>query len=176
MSDTPQTPPPETPKPRRGGRGIRIALAISLAINLLVAGLVGGAILGRTGEDAPAIRALGLAPFALALPREGRDEVRGRIETDMPRLRAERGRIGDSLREVRRALLADPFDREAAAAALARSREAATALQGIGHSALLDTLEEMTVEDRAEVARRLGRAMRWMARRDGGGPRGDARP
>lgn len=174
MPETPRTPPPRT---RGAGRGIKIALAVSLALNLLVAGLVGGAVLRRGGPDeAPAIRALGLAPFAIALPREGRDDMRRRIEADAPRLRAERARIGDSLREVRRALLADPFDREAAAAALARSREAATALQGIGHSALLDTLEEMTVEDRAEVARRLGRAMRWMARRDGGGPRGDARP
>jgi uncharacterized membrane protein len=171
MPETPRTPPPRT---RGAGRGIKIALAVSLALNLLVAGLVGGAVLRRGGPDeAPAIRALGLAPFAIALPREGRDDMRHRIEADAPRLRAERARIGDSLREVRRALLAEPFDREAAEAALSNSREAAMALQAYGHDALLDTLEGMSAEERSAMAERLGRAMRWIARRDGREPQRD---
>jgi uncharacterized membrane protein len=162
----PPVPPVPPEPPRRSGRGVKIALAVSLALNLAVAGLVGGAILGRSGPgEAPAIRALGLGPFALALPRERRDEVRGRIEADMPRLRAERSEIGRSLREVQRALLAEPFDRAAAAQALARSREATLALQSAGHAALLDTLEAMSAEERAALAQGLGRALRRMGGR-----------
>jgi uncharacterized membrane protein len=160
---------PGTTQPPRGtGRGVKIALAVSLALNLAVAGLVGGAVLGRGGPDeAPAIRALGLGPFALALPRERRDEMRGRMEADMPRIRAERGEIGRSLREVQRALLAEPFDREAAAQALARSREASLTLQEAGHEALLDTLAAMSAEERAALAQGLGRTLRRVGGREG---------
>ena len=123
MSETPEMPP----QPPRAGRGIRIALAVSLALNVAVAGLVGGALLGRGGpEDPPALRMLGLGPFALALPADGRDQLRGRLEEMTPDLRAERTRIGMSLRHVQGALLAEPFDRDAAARALydvARARE-----------------------------------------------------
>jgi uncharacterized membrane protein len=161
MSETPQTPR------RRTGRGIKIALALSLALNLLVAGLVGGAILARPAPgEAPAIRTLGLGPFALALPREARDEVRDRIEADMAELRRNRAEIGRSLMAVRRALVSDPFDRHAAERALGRSREAAIALQAQGHGALLDTLESMSAAERAVVAERMGRTLRRMARGD----------
>jgi uncharacterized membrane protein len=165
-------PGPETASPRRTGRGLKIALAVSLALNLLVAGLVGGAVLGsgNNGGEAPAIRALGLGPFALVLPRDARADVRRRIEADMQDLRRNRADIGRSLLAVRGALLSEPFDREAAARALGVSRNAANALQAQGHGALLDTLEQMSAEDRAVVADRLERTLRRMAdrRQDGG--------
>ena len=162
MSD--QTPATPT---RKTGRGVKIALAVSLALNLLVVGLVGGAVLGRRDDPgaAPAIRTLGLGPFTLALSGEGRDDVRRRIEAGLPEISRDRMQIGGSLRAVQRALLADPFDRDAAAAALARSREAAAALQAYGHGALLDTLDAMSPAERAEVAERLGRAMRRISPR-----------
>jgi hypothetical protein len=66
MSEPPKMPPGRArPKPLHRRARLKIALAVSLALNLLVAGLVGGAVLGRGGPDeAPAIRALGLGPFA----------------------------------------------------------------------------------------------------------------
>jgi uncharacterized membrane protein len=164
MSETPEAPP------RRSGRGIKIALAVSLALNLLVAGLVGGAILGRPAPgEAPAIRTLGLGPFALALPREARDEVRDRIEADMAEVRHNRAEIGRSLMAVRSALLSEPFDRDAADRALGQSREAAIALQAQGHGALLDTLESMSAAERTVVAERMMRTLRRIARGDRGG-------
>ena len=175
MSETPETretPQSETPKKRGAGRGIKIALAVSLAFNLLVVGVVGGAVLSRPDPgEAPAIRALGLGPFALSLPREARNDVRGRIEANLDEMRRNRGEIGRSLLAVRRALLADPFDREAAERALGRSRQAAIALQAQGHGALLDTLEEMSAAERAVVAERLERTLRRLA--GGNRPEGD---
>lgn len=168
MSETREKDPGNGQQPR-GGRGIRIALALSLSLNLLILGLVGGAILSRAGpDDGPAIRALGLGPFTLALPREARSDMRRQLGAESARLAAERARIGRSLQEVRRALLAEPFDREAAERALARSREAALELQSGGHAALLGTLEGMTAGERARVADRLGRIVRRA------GPRGAA--
>lgn len=151
---------------------MKIALAVSLAFNLLVVGLVAGAILGRPAPgEAPAIRTLGLGPFALALPREARGEIAGRIEADMAEVRRNRVDIGRSLIAVRGALMADPFDRAAAERALSQSRMAASALQAQGHAALLDTLEAMTPAERAVVAERLERTLRRLARGDRDGDR-----
>lgn len=157
-------PGPSGPTPRtRSGRGVRIALALSLAVNLAVVGVIGGAVLRRGGDRGddgpPALHALGLGPFAFALPREGRDELRGRMGEVDARLRDERRAIGTALRAVQQALLAEPFDRAAADAALQASRQSAAALQTVGHEALLDQFETMTRAERAEVADRLDRVL-----------------
>ncbi len=159
----------EAGKPQGGtGRGVKIVLAISLAMNLAVVGVVGGAVLGRDRNNAhsPALRSLGLGPFAMALDRGDRDDLRGRIGGDGASLHDDRRAIGRALRDVQAALLADPFDRSSAAAALARSRGLVVALQEAGHIALLDLVEEMSAEDRADLAERLNHVMR----RSGGRP------
>lgn len=157
---------------RGAGRGVKIALAVSLALNLLVVGLVSGALLGRPGggpDVPPALRTLGLGPFAVALGRDGRDGVRDRLAPQQEGLARERREIGGSLLALRRALLAEPFDRAAAEAALARSRRAGEALQARGHGAFLDTVAAMSQAERADLAARLDRAMRRMG--DGPPPR-----
>ena len=156
----------QTPAPARAGRGLKIALALSLAINLAVAGLVGGAVLGGRnqggdpGSEAPALRSLGLGPFAVALPREDREELRARITEQGTPVRDERRAIGQALREVQAALLVDPFDRAAADAAFERSRDRVIGLQELGHGALLDQIETMSAEERADLAESLNRVMR----------------
>jgi uncharacterized membrane protein len=155
---------PSHPRPGGASRGLKIALAVSVALNLLVAGLVAGALLGREAgrRDAPALRLMGLEPFVRVLPPEARDDVRRRLEAEGPALLRDRAEIGRGLRQVQRALTAEPFDREAVAQALARSRGAAMALQGRAHAALLASLEEMSPDQRARVAEGLERAMRRM--------------
>lgn len=145
---------------RRSGRGIKIVLAASLALNLLIIGLVGGAILGRTNSEAPGFRALGLGPFAVALSRDDREDLRGRIEERSGRFEPDRRAIGQSLVGIQQALRAQPFDRAAAEAAFARAREAAVVLQTEGQEALLDQFEAMSVREREELADRLGRILR----------------
>lgn len=160
MSETPERMPS-----RPTGRGIKIALAVSLALNLLIVGLVVGTILSvgnwRSDPDrSPALRALGLGPFALALERDDRVALRDRLRgADLGQ--GQRA-IGGSMRDVQRALRSDPFDRELAAAGLSRSRDAAETLQAQGHGALLDMLADMSAADRAALADRLNRALRRM--------------
>lgn len=152
----------------RCGRGVKIALGLSLALNLLIVGLVVGALIavgpGRSGGDDPRLRTLGLGPFAIALPREDREAVTDRIDRDA--LRVERRALGRNLAQLRGAIVAEPFDRDAAEVALAGSRQAAAALQGQAHVALLDQIETMSADERAELAERLGRALRRMGGRD----------
>jgi len=159
MSEPTQTKP-------RGGRGLKIALALSLAVNLAILGLVAGAMLGggpRGGGGDPHLRSLGLGPFAMAFSREDRAGFAERI--DRTALRAERQALGDSLVALRAALASEPFDRAAAEVALSRSRGAAEALQGIGHHAVLDQIAQMTTAERRALAQRLDRALRRMAGR-----------
>jgi len=159
---------PTAPRARTG-RALKIALGLSLALNLLILGLVAGAILGAgphgLRDDDPRLRTLGLGPFAIALSREDRAAVVERLDRDA--LRGERRALGGSLGQLRDSLLADPFDRAAAEAALAQSREAITAMQAQGHAALLDQIETMTVAEREVLVARLGRALRRMGGRDG---------
>lgn len=157
----------QTPEPARGGRGLRIALAVSVALNLAVLGLVAGAMIGggpRGGGPDGQLRALGLGPFAMAFSREDRAELARGI--DRAALRAERRALGDSLATLRQSLLADPFDRAAAEAALGRSRGAAEALQAIGHGAIVERIAQMDAAERAALAGRLERALRRAAGRD----------
>lgn len=150
-------------KTRRGGRWVKVALAVSLALNLAIVGLVGGALLGDGGNrdgGAPALRALGLGPFARALSREDRAELRARIEGTGLELREERRAIGQSLRAVEGALRADPFDRTAVEAAFTQARGMVVSLQQTGHDALLDQIETMSTAERRDLADRLARAMR----------------
>ena len=157
---------PSTPEKKRSGRGVKIALAVSLALNLAVVGLVGGAVVGARNnnaegqEGAPALRTLGLGPFALALSRDDRQELRGRVEEHGEPLREERRAIGRALREVQAALLSEPFDRDAAEAAFAASRDRVIGLQEVGHTALLDQIESMSAQERADLAESLNRLMR----------------
>ncbi|MEJ6389322.1 periplasmic heavy metal sensor [Gymnodinialimonas ulvae] len=157
--------PNETPAPKR--RGLKIALALSLALNLAIVGLVGGAVLGARGgfgdgqrDGPPALRTLGLGPFVVALDREDRAALRGRIEAEADPLREERRAIGQALRAVQAALLSDPFDRGAAEAAFTQSRARVVSLQEVGHGALLDQIETMSPSERAALAENLNRVMR----------------
>lgn len=150
----------EQSKPRRG---LKIALALSLAVNLAIVGLVVGAMIGfgpMGDRDDPRLRALGLGPFAMALSREDRAGFTARM--DRATLRAERRTLGEGLVSLRQALRAEPFDRAAAAAALARMRDATVTLQEVSHDALLDQIAQMPPAARADMADRLGRALRRM--------------
>jgi hypothetical protein len=150
----------EQSKPRRG---LKIALALSLAVNLAIVGLVLGAMIGfgpLGDRDDPRLRALGLGPFAMALSREDRAGFGARI--DRATMRAERRALGEGLVSLRQALRAEPFDRAAAAAALARMRDATVTLQEVSHDALLDQIAQMPAADRAALADRFARALRRM--------------
>jgi len=175
MSDPLNEPgPAETPR-RKTSLAVKVVLAVSLALNLLVVGVVVGAVSGRigpaAGDEPPDLRSLGLGPFAIALGHDGRDAVREALRDRRAEFIAERRAIGNSLRSLQQALLQDPFDRDAAAAAMAESRAAAEALQSYGHEALLDHLASLPLEEREELAQHLNRAMRRVEGHDRDGDR-----
>lgn len=154
----------------RGGcpRWVKVALVLSLGLNLLVAGaIVGGALRHArmpSGGPVEDVRRLGIAPFVRALePRHQRalrDEVLRR-RSDV--VAGARGIRRASQRFVA-ALRAEPYDPDAASAALADVRARVLHLQEIGHAALLAQLERMDAAERAALADRLEKTLRRLSR------------
>lgn len=171
MSETPQTP--------KTGRGLRFALIASLAVNLLFVGaLVGLVIVGadrRSDGGVQGLRAVGLAPILPALSQGDREELVARLRDSRDQL-SDRGRpLGRAVRGFADALRSEPFDRVAAEAALAAQRDHGANLQEHGHGLLLDQIETMTPEARAELADRIERALRRAVERRFGGDDGPGR-
>ncbi|MEM9756769.1 MAG: periplasmic heavy metal sensor [Pseudomonadota bacterium] len=162
------------PAPPKPGRGLRIALIVSLALNLLIVGAIAGLVLNaggrRPGGDNPGFRAIGLGPVLPALPREDRRALFHRLGESRADLARQSRPLGDAMVSFVEALRAEPFDRDAAAMALDAQRRHGAALQEQGHEILLDQLDAMTAEARAEMADRLEASLRRVLARGGGPP------
>lgn len=128
---------------------LRLALIASLALNLALAGIVAGGAFhdhgGRKGFAPPLLR---------ALPEAARESLRKdffRHDRDEGRDR----RRDAWRRDLASAARAEPFDRAAAEAALARERDGNDKAVRRVHAALLDALAAMPLDQRRDYARRL---------------------
>jgi len=164
--------PPAAPRPRKPGRGLRVALMLSVMLNLLVVGvLAGGALRGPHGgppglPGQPDIRALWRA-----LPAEARADLR-----DMGR---ERGFPGERMprpsREERRAradeinagilaaLRAEPFDAAAFSRLIDGDREALARRLDAAREAFAAEVAALSPAERQAMAERL---QEYWSRRD----------
>ncbi|MCW1932551.1 periplasmic heavy metal sensor [Pararhodobacter zhoushanensis] len=166
MSDL--TPTPATPRLRKPGRGLRIALVLSLMVNLLVVGvLVGGAMRASRMDGfvpgQPDMRALWWA-----LPDDSRDALRASVNR--------RGMPGDHghrpSREERRArnaelnarmlagLRADPFDPQAFATVMAGDRDERARRLDTVHADFAAQVAQLTPEQRRAMADRFEEGLR----------------
>ncbi|MBB5515545.1 putative membrane protein [Rubricella aquisinus] len=145
---------------------LKIALVGSVCVNLLVVGVVAGAFLrnpdsGGTPPAPPSLRQL-----TQSLPDARRDDLRQVLRSRLdgqrqsPRERVLAGRA------LQQALLSDPFDRDAMDRVLSEQRVRINAVFDLSQSALLDTLESMTLAEREAYAQSL-RERRPGAGRDG---------
>ena len=136
-------------------RWLVIALAVSVALNVGLIGVGIGFATGSPHWGRGVDPTAGLARLLRSLPDERREEL---TRAGAPAISDGelRRRIGASLRDLRasqriiaRALAEDPFDSDAAAAALARFREHFAANQADSHEAFVAILERLTPEERA---------------------------
>lgn len=141
-------------------RWFGILLTVSLAVNLFAVGILigvvatGGGHFVRRGFD-PAGAGFQASPAFMALAPESRQhaiEKFGEVEAD---LRAETVALRRAQRIVVRALSADPYDADAADAALRDLRQRSDAVQAILHGYLTRLGDDLSAEER----RRLGRAI-----------------
>lgn len=145
----------ETP---RGGRRLRIALAVSVALNLALLGFLGG--LALKGPPRPDGRPEGLGYYARALPESHRRDLVGELRSGRPDWGERRDALRQSHADLRAALLAEPFDAAAVSGALNRQRAAMGALAEHGAALLVEQISQMTPEERRDYAAALDRPHR----------------
>ena len=154
MTDTPPPPPPAAPA-RAAPRWMRVLLVLSLALNLLVAGLVLGAILVDGPGRGPRPVEMELGPIARALDQSDRRAILGSLRGH-PDLRPfARADMAADIAALQAALRADPFDPDAARAALASRAQRVERAQAAVQEALLARVAAMTPDQRAALADRL---------------------
>lgn len=150
-------------------RTARVLLLASLALNIVL----GVALLiaaqwsdsprdgsrGRHGGVFPGL----IDPRALraALAPERQDALDAVLQTHREAMRTHLGALFEARRDVRAAIVADPFDRAALDAAFARLRDAETATANEAQALLGDVLVQTTAAERQRLAdlmpRRPGR-------------------
>lgn len=156
MSQTQENQPPRT------RLWVRILLVISLMANLAIGGLVVGTLLGAR-ERAP-VRAsselLNYGPLLHAMPEQEREYLRQSLRKRAPELRATRKSLRNGMNDFRDVLRAEPFDREAAEAILARQQSYIDGQVKSLRADLLDRIDTMTAAERRALADRLEKALR----------------
>jgi uncharacterized membrane protein len=145
---------------------LKIALVGSVCVNLLVVGVVAGAFLRNPDSAGTPPAPPSLRQLTQSLPDTQRDVLRQKLRSSLadarpsPRERALAGRA------LQQALVSDPFDREEMDRVLSEQRTRITAVLDLSQTALLDTLEDMTLAEREAYAQAL-RDRRANGGRDG---------
>lgn len=139
---------------RESGRLVRYCLIASLALNLLVVGIFVGAIVGhdrRSHGWNPA--GISVRPLINALPDAERTILIDRLRE------ARESEPGDAGAVIRRnvellasAIEADPYEAEAVLAAFHEQRETFGRLGAKGHSAIVDVISKLSLDDRIALA------------------------
>ena len=132
---------------------ILTTLIISVALNLLVAGLVAGRFI--FGPDRP--HHLGMGPERMmqfdpsALDPTTREVLRHAFRQNNEAAKTMRRSLHKAQKEVRELLVDGSFDPEAMEAALLNLRTQMHQYQALRHKQMVDTLEQLTPEDRLRV-------------------------
>lgn len=163
---TTDTPAPVT-KPRPW---VMPVLLLSLAVNLLIAGLVAGAFLSPDGprkgdDDRRTIRGVLGEPFFQALPAKDRRAMIRDVIGNREQFREGREALRERVASFLDALRAETFDRAEVERLLVEQRRAAISRQTFGEALLLDRLEAMSAEERADYADALEERLRGLKRR-----------
>lgn len=168
MTDqSPQTPRQTPPKKRRNW--MRIVLILSLALNLLIVSALGAAFFksqkphGRHMDRA----SMGLGAYILALPEPAQSEIMSMVGKGSENRRKYRRDMRAYRTELRDALSAEPFSREAVQAAMNGQRDGALNRTVKIQEAYLDAVSNMSDAERAahferaqEIAKSRGKKMR----------------
>jgi len=130
---------------------VKVLLGLSLAFNLGIVGLVGGFVLRSDGPMRGAGPGLGYAmPYVMALEREVRRAIFEAVREDpsLPSRADRRAHFDDMLVALR----ADPMDRAAVEAVLARQAQGVSAVQRRAQDEWLSKVEAMSATERAAYA------------------------
>lgn len=141
----------------RNRRWLWWAFLASLAANLLFAGFLAGTALRGGHDHGHRDSDSGFVAFARALPEEHRHALRQAIRGREGEWRSGRDSLRRAMTEIRAALVQKPFDPEHLRAALASQRNVQNRLAERAADLLVERIGQMSPEERADLAERLGR-------------------
>lgn len=126
-----------------------VVLVLSLALNFFLAGWIGARFMhGDDGRGGWSITRL-----VHDLPQDQRDEVLAVFEAHRDQIRGVMDSMHDTRREVADLLVAEPYDPQAVAQALAKLRTESAAMQESMHAALLEVAAKLPPEARLDLGR-----------------------
>jgi hypothetical protein len=153
-----------------GVRVLAILATLSVAANLLILGMV----VGNHFHDGPPPRGGepgGLPNFLMRAPEPMRPFLRDRMAHSRDEVADDMNAVRAARREAFEILRAQPFDRDRAAAALAKLRATSEKQQEHLHDILLDAYAAAPPD-----VRRMGEERMFLFHRQGGGPGGPGVP
>lgn len=152
--------------PSGGGEGrpwLRIALITSLAVNLLLLGAIGTRWIGherghwhQRGSEARRLP-IGLNLYARAMDDGARAALEAAVEAQRDTFATRRAGVRGQMDGLVTTIVADPFDPQAMATALAAQRAAMGEYMGHAHRLLIEQVSAMDARDRREFADGLRR-------------------
>lgn len=152
--------------PSGGGEGrrwLRIALIASLAVNLLLLGAIGTRWIGHErdhrherGSEARRLP-IGLNLYARAMDDEARAALEAAVAAQRDTFDTRRAGVRSQMEGLMTAIVADPFDPQQMAAALATQRAAMGDYIGHAHGLLVEQVSEMNADSRQNFAEGLRR-------------------
>lgn len=152
-----------------------VVLTVSLALNLFAVGILIGAIAvagGRFPPRADGFGPLQASPALMALDQESRQIAIEMFQENESALREETRALRRAQRQVVRTMGADPFDPDAARAALQELRLRTDNIQAVLHDYLVDLSPNLSEDERRRLSRMIfrGPAYRIPLARDGSAP------
>ena len=128
------------------------ALIVSVVVNLLLAGFV----VGRMSGDFGIRGGIGPVPQLKFLEEDRRREVFQGLETRRA-LRPKLRKLRTAQRDMRAALLAEPFEEEALSETLAEFRRRLDESQALSHQRFVAVVSRLTPDERRKLASTLDR-------------------
>jgi uncharacterized membrane protein len=148
--------PPPAKKP-----WMKYLLIGSLAVNLLIVGLVIGVkVSGHTAKTDPLVGASGLRAFMHALPDNKRDEVRAYFRTNRSQIRANGDALHEAMRDIREAIIAQPFNPDVLNRAFAEQRNRIITVTQDAQQAFVVIITDMTDAQRREFVENMNEQRR----------------
>jgi uncharacterized membrane protein len=151
------------------GRWMKVLLAASLVLNLFFVGAVGGVMVIRHGAMVRAAAGDPLLTAADSLAPAQHNAFRAMIAGQLAAIRPQLRDARQARRQAVAQIEADPFDRAAAGANLARARADDAAARGQIEEAILSFAAQLPPTERLAFANGLRRAAlaRWLANHPG---------
>jgi uncharacterized membrane protein len=163
-----ETPPPAAPAPTRISRArtprwLLAVLVLSLGVNALVVGIVLRSLWHLRAAAAMSVDGLPstFGTYVRQLPPQRQEALAKELREGHPQILTMRRDLRQARQDAAQRFVAEPFDKEAFTAALARVRDAETALRERMQSRLPDLAASMSLEERRSF-------VRWWQGRPGG--------